>query len=268
MRQTEHNFAADCGRTLKNMADQDKIEEYRASWTRDTNEGRKLRFNTESRRSANSAVNDGFQVNSLRLVPGVPNGFEKILSELTYRYGILGLTAFRHEIWSVCAGRNSSSRSSSRQSPRDSSSSFTPFSSSIMISADDFKIILKSCDVKLSRIEYAQVMAYMTSGETFSVDRLLSILTPIDDDFQIDKVKEKYVAAFNGKISVPADDIAALYPAIQRELTEFIKVYCHRESGGNVEDEERKYEMNKDGFLLLHTDLYHSLPQRYKKLFT
>jgi hypothetical protein len=271
--QTEHNYAADCGRTIKNLNDQSKIEDYRASWTTDTNEGRKLRFNTESRRAANSAVGESFQVPSLRLVPGVPNGFEKILSGLTSRYGILGLTAFRYEIWSVLSGRRSSSRGSSRQSPRSSPSSFTPFSSNVMISADDFKIILKSCDVKLSRIEYAQVMAYMTSGESFSVDRLLTILTPVDDDFQVNQVKDKFVAAFNGRSSVSADEIGSLYPAIERELSEFIQVYCHREcSGRNLDDDDEegngsRYEMNKEGFIQLHTDLYHSVPLRYKKIF-
>ena len=249
------------------MNDQSKIEDYRASWTTDTNEGRKLRFNPESRRAANSAVNDSFQVPSLRLVPGVPNGFEKILSGLTNRYGILGLTAFRYEIWSALSGQRSSSRGSSRQSPR-SSPSFTPFSPNVMISADDFKIILKACDVKLSRIEYAQVMAYMTSGESFSADRLLTILIPVDDDFQIDQVKNKYVTAFHGRASVSADEIGSLYPAIERELSEFIQVYCRR--GRNLDDEEgneTRYEMDKDGFILLHTDLYHSVPLRYKKIF-
>jgi hypothetical protein len=263
----------DCGRTTRNLNDQDKIEEYRASWTTDTNEGRKLRFNTESRRSANSAVADPYQVTSLRLVPGVPNGFERILSELTSRYGILGLTALRHEIWSViCSGRSTSSRASSRQSPRDtSSSSFTPFVPHLTISSDEFKVILKSCEVKLSRIEYAQVMAYLTSGESFSADRLLTILTPVDDDFQVSQVKDKYLTAFSGRTSVSADEIVSLYPAIEKELSELMKVYCHRESGGRSgEDEEegrRDYEMNKDGFILFHTDLFHSVPRQYKKLF-
>jgi hypothetical protein len=149
----------------------------------------------------------------------------------------------------------------------------------VLISADDFKIILKGCDVKLSRIEYAQVMAYMTSGESFSADRLLSILTPVDDDFQVNQVKDKYVSAFGGRSSVSAEEIGSLYPAIDRELSEFIQVYCNREGGVrrslNDEEEkdegrgggERNYEMNREGFMLLHTDLFHSVPHRYKKLF-
>jgi hypothetical protein len=139
-----------------------------------------------------------------------------------------------------------------------------------MISSDDFKMILKSCEVKLSRIEYAQVMAYLTSGESFSADRLLTILTPVDDDFQVSQVKEKYLSAFSGRTSVTADEIVSLYPAIEKELTGFIKVYCYRESGGRNGDDgeaDKRYEMNKDGFIIFHTDLFHSIPRRYKKVF-
>lgn len=214
-------------------------------------------------------MNESFQVTSLRLVPGVPNGFERILAELTNRFGILGLTSLRYELWSSVTGRGSS-RASSR-------SSTTRNADNDIISSDDFKVVLKVCDVKLTRIEFAQVMAYLTTGETFSIEKLMTILTPIDDDFQPSKVSEKYNQMYRGKNSISCDDLLSSYSFIERELAKFLPVYASSTSSGrNRERSEEKdndpsprtdYEIKRDGFVLLHTDLFHSVPLKYKKLF-
>ena len=203
---------------------------------------------------------------SLRLVPGVPNGFERILSELTNRFGILGLTSLRYELWSSVTGGRGSSRASSRPSNSNNLD---------IISSDDFKMVLKVCDIKLTRIEFAQVMAYLTTGESFSIEKLMSILTPIDDDFQPEKVSEKYNQLFRGKNSIKCDDLLSLYSFIERELTKFLPVYASSSSFSRASQNEEKQndsprsdlEIKRDGFVLLHSDLFHSVPLKYKKLF-
>lgn len=208
-------------------------------------------------------------------MPGVPNGFERILSELTNRFGILGLTALRYELWSSVTGK-SSSRASSRSSSTITTRNIV---NNDIISSDDFKIVLKLCDVKLTRIEFAQVMAYLTTGESFSIEKLMTILTPIDDDFQVDRVSEKYNQIFRGKNSIKCDDLLSLYPFIEKELAKFIPAYASTSLNGSnrnrdEQSEEKQngsprtdYEIKRDGFILLHTDLFHSVPPKYKKLF-
>jgi hypothetical protein len=131
-----------------------EVEAYRASWTTETVEGRKQRFETESRRAANASVKDDFKVRSVRTVPATPQGFERIIDGLSEKYGILGLSAFRMEL--------------GRGGERDPT---------------ELRIALMNCGVKLSREHFGQVLAYLTRGDTFSAEKLYSILTPPSDEF-------------------------------------------------------------------------------------
>ena len=201
------------------------VDSYVASWTVDTVEGRKVRFNPESRRAANSAVSEDFQVPSVRLVPGVPNGFERIIAGLTARYGILGLSAFRAELGSGVK------------------------------SGDDLKTTLKNCGVSLSRVDFLGVMAYLTPGNTFSAEKFLRIITPDTEEFDPAKAGAKYDDAFGGAEHVPPHEVAELYPKLEEVLLEFIGVYV---KDGYV---------SKEGFVLLHSDMFHSFPLKYKALF-
>jgi hypothetical protein len=192
----------------------------------ESSEGRKIRFSTESRRSANNSVNENFQVPSLRLTPGVPIGFERLLQGLTDRFGILALSAFRAEIG---IGQRSS---------------------------EQFRTALKNCDVKLSRIDFAQVMAHMTTGETFSSQNLINIITPDSDDFKISLARQKFDAAFGNQSVVAPEEIAALYPSIETPLLQLLHTYSSSEDG----------MISREGFALIHSDLYHSVPVKYKKV--
>lgn len=202
------------------------VDEYIASWTVDTVEGRKVRFNPESRRSANAAVNEDFKVPSVRLVPGVPNGFELLIGGLTDRFGILGLSAFRSEIGSAGI-RN----------------------------GQDLRVALKNCGVTLPRVDFLQVMAYMTPGDSFQAEKLMRIITPNSEgSFDASKVGRVYDDTFGGE-EPSSHDVAELYPRLQEALLDFIGVYA---SEGVV---------SKDSFVLLHSDMFHSMPLKYKAMF-
>jgi hypothetical protein len=203
------------------------VDEYIASWTVDTVEGRKVRFNPESRRAANVAVNEDFKVPSVRLVPGVPNGFERLIAGLTDRYGILGLSAFRSEIGS--SGQRN---------------------------GQDLRIALKNCGVNLPRVDFLQVMAYMTPGDSFQAEKILRIITPNSEGtFDASKVGRQFDETFGGEEAVSSHDVVDLYPRLQEALLEFIGVYA---SEGLI---------SKDDFVLLHSDLFHSMPLKYKAMF-
>mmetsp|Transcript_16182 Transcript_16182/g.24387 ORF Transcript_16182/g.24387 Transcript_16182/m.24387 type:complete len:339 (+) Transcript_16182:130-1146(+) len=221
VKKTEQSYRDDC--VSPNKTSKHNVDEYRASWTMDTAEGRKQRFLTESRRAANSAVNENFQVPCLRLVPGTPIGFERLLEGLTERYGILGLTAFRAALG---VGEKDSS---------------------------EFQQALKSCQVKLSRVDFAQVMAHLTKGERFSAETLMRVITPDSEDFDPAKARSKYSAAFGDAESVSPEEVAALYRGMEAPLLRMIRTYCTPEG-----------TIAPDGFTLMHSDMYHSVPIKYK----
>ncbi len=66
-------------------------------WTCDTDIGRKIRFQTESRLAGNAA-NKKFVVDSLRMLPGTPRALENVREKIVERYGILAFCALRHFI--------------------------------------------------------------------------------------------------------------------------------------------------------------------------
>lgn len=74
-----------------------KLEEYRRSWTCDTEVGRKFRFQTESRLAGNAA-SDKFQVTCLRFLPGSPKALEEYRNRVIERYGIFGISAIKYFI--------------------------------------------------------------------------------------------------------------------------------------------------------------------------
>ena len=78
-----------------------ELDEYRQTWTTDTAEGRKLRFETESRRAANMSAPKHFHAESVRKLPGKPISLERLLCALVERYGILGISALRSRIGGV-----------------------------------------------------------------------------------------------------------------------------------------------------------------------
>lgn len=175
--------------------DMREVEAYRASWTTETTEGRKQRFDTESRRAANGSVKDDFKVRSLRTVPATPQGFEKIVDSLSEKYGILGVTALRKEL--------------GQTGDRDSSS---------------LRVALVACGVKLSREHFGQVLAFLTRGDTFPAEKLFHILTPPSEEFSSDFVEAKYGEFFNsGAPSI--QDVAELYPELEMALLQFLDAY-------------------------------------------
>ena len=75
-----------------------ELDSYRQTWTVDTEEGRKMRFGTESRRAANMSAPKHFHAESVRKLPGKPLSLEHLLCNLVERYGILGVSALRSRI--------------------------------------------------------------------------------------------------------------------------------------------------------------------------
>jgi len=206
-------------------SDLKEVEEYRASWTTETTEGRKMRFETETRRAANSSVKDDFKVRSLRSVPATPQGFERIVVGLSDKYGILGMSALRKEL--------------GRGGERDPT---------------QLRISLMNCGVKLSREHFGQVVAFLTRGDTFSVEKFYNTLTPSSDEFDIDFVEKKFAEYFGEPGSASAQDVAELYPELEKALLQFLEAYV---CDGAVSAAE---------FMALHLDMFTSLPFKYKSV--
>lgn len=81
---------------LKPKMDQEKLENYRKTWTTEENDKmRELRFSTETRRAAAHAVKNKFVVPSVRFLPGTPKSLETCRSQLVEKYGIFAFAVIR-----------------------------------------------------------------------------------------------------------------------------------------------------------------------------
>jgi hypothetical protein len=72
-----------------------QVEEYRKTWTQETDSARKFRFHVESRMPNNPAVRR-FEAADIRLLPGTPIAAEKLRRKLVERHGILAFSALRY----------------------------------------------------------------------------------------------------------------------------------------------------------------------------
>jgi len=113
----------------KSNVDSVALDAYRKSWTNDTEESRKMRFQTESRRAGNGGAPAKFAVESVRFLPGTPIAFERFRERLIERFGILALSSLRNSI----GGRSE-------------------------MSSAEFYALIKETGVKMSRIEIEQVL--------------------------------------------------------------------------------------------------------------
>lgn len=112
----------------KSNVDPVALEKYRKSWTNDTEESRKMRFQTESRRAGNSGAPAKFVVESVRFLPGCPIAFERFRERLIERFGILAMSSVRSSLGGRCE-----------------------------MSSADFYRMIKDIGVNMSRIEIEQV---------------------------------------------------------------------------------------------------------------
>ena len=201
------------------------MEVYRASWTNENPDFRELRFDTESRRAANFSVKDDFKVRSVRTIPGTPQGFEIIFQSLVEKYGILAISAFRKELGMT--------------GERDST---------------ELRISLMNCGVKLSREHFGQVMAFLTRAETFQPRKLFDILSRPSDKFDRAVVEKKFVECFGEGNTASEQEVAELYPDLEKALLEFLCVYSSNNG------------LTSSDFILLHSDMFLSLPLKYKSV--
>ena len=71
-----------------------EVEEYRKTWTQESETARRFRFQVESRLPNNKAVAK-FKVSDVRMLPGTPMSVEKLRRKLIERYGIFAFSALR-----------------------------------------------------------------------------------------------------------------------------------------------------------------------------
>jgi hypothetical protein len=84
---------------LKPKMPQDKLEQYRKTWSTEENDKmRQLRFSTEARRAAAHAVSKQFAVPSVRFLPGTPKSLETCRSQLVEKYGIFAFAVLREAL--------------------------------------------------------------------------------------------------------------------------------------------------------------------------
>lgn len=222
---------------LKQTITREKLEDYRAKWSSDTEASRKIRFQTESRR-ASDFLQTKFQVPSLRLLPGTPRSLENFRSALIQKYGILAMSILRYNM-----GRETA------------------------ISSAKFREVISSLGLNTSSSEVSQIIAYFTPKDEVNVESFMRNIVAKVDGFD-----DKEVGAIFTKICGPnSAEIPSLlvaeylnsdaYPIVAEGISNSIVVY------GNDND-----TLGLQEFIRLHNDLYVSNPEYYptvvKKLWT
>lgn len=188
----------------KNMSNE-QLKTYREKFSSERSEiGRKLRFETESERSLNTSAADHLKSSRLRLIPGAPLSLEKFRKSIMETYGVLAIPALRCAL-NMEAGATAS---------------------------DDFlRELFTKLSVKLTSIEFAQIMAYLTQTEIFEKVSLLNSvsLNPVAN-FQEDVVRQRFFSLFGTEQAVSLEKVYAVidadrYPELFEGVVQFLPSY-------------------------------------------
>jgi hypothetical protein len=221
-----------------------KADEYRKTWTQDSDAARKFRFQVESRMKSSDKQVAKFEPEDVRLLPGTPMAIEKFRRKLIERHGILSFSALRFHL------------------PRDT------------VSLGQFRKLIQSLNVDISKSEtdqvsipyvyiysilgliYMQVFSYFTPYDEFESSKFMRILlTQMKDYDQLHA--HQICAAFAGESKI---DMNAF-------IFRFVSSAYHPEVADGLADYIVSY--SEDGFLdnaAVHSlcyDLYASAPFDY-----
>lgn len=73
------------------------IENYRKTWTTDSDIDRRIRFQTESRLAGN-VTSAKFHTQSVRVLPGTPKALENLREKLVERFGVLAISVLKYSM--------------------------------------------------------------------------------------------------------------------------------------------------------------------------
>lgn len=205
----------------------EELETYRQSWTKESEIGRNLRYQTESRRAAND-LRGNFQIKSTRLLPGTPKPLEHFRERLLERHGILSFSALRHHV-----GRG-------------------------LITCADLRSAFSKLDVKTSRAEFSQIVAYFTSADSLNSADFIRTVVARTDGFD-----EAGARATFGRLAA-ATGAGPLGLETGSFFTQLNRTE-HPEVVDGIEKYIAPYSQNEgwvreDDFLLLLSDLFAGAP--------
>lgn len=212
---------------LKPNLPRDKLDEYRKNWTCDTEAGRLLRFQTESRLAGNCA-NNKFQVHSLRLLPGAPKSLEEYRGRIVDRFGVFAIAALKTYV-----GKGD-------------------------VSIQQLRASLNKMKVDIKTFEFNQIVAYVTSSSsTISTEDVVRTIRGKMDGFDTNAISTIY-NRLNGQVSLVAIQRVlntSKFPEVLEGFKEFAGAYSR--DGRSLSESE---------FLELHEDMYVSLPGKFNEI--
>lgn len=204
-------------KTVAPTMSQDQLEEYRAKYTKDSPEIRGIRYTT-----------DNLQGTALRRLPGTPMGLERVRSQLSEKFGVLGLSTLR-----AALGRG-------------------------FVSELKYTQTMSSLALEVSKHDLNTVkIFFMTSGDCFEADVFMRKI--VDDSRGLDRagVETQFRSLFKERARVCVQDVQDMISVdinvkLAETLSSIIAVYAGADGLIGLEE-----------FLLLHTDLYESVPGSY-----
>lgn len=114
------------------------------------------------------------------------------------------------------------------------------------------RVALMNSGSKLSREHFGQVVAFLTRGETFQAERFFNILCASSSNFNSAGVRSTFQKYFGNSGVASVQEVAELYPELENALLHFLDVYSSNNG------------ISPDDFVLLHTDMFTSMPSKYK----
>ena len=218
----------------------DRLEDYRKSWTVDSETNRAIRFQTESRIAANQAVGKKFfQKRTLRFLPGTPKSLEDYRCRLIERFGILGIGHLKLQIGNT--GKSCAA----------------------------FKSNIRALGVELKPYEFSQVLAFITPSSTHLTDeevqKFVSITRGHVEGYE-PTVARKIFQQIAGSNGISGDTSVTLemlqnsingadHPELQDGMALIFPAYS---TSGDTEG-----TLTADGFVELLHDIFVSIPDSF-----
>lgn len=195
----------------------------RDTWTLENDAARKFRFQVESRmKSSNTAVAK-FEIPDIRLLPGTPMAVESFRRKLIDRHGILSFSALR------CA------------LPKGT------------ITLPEFRKVVASLGLTVSKSEFDQIVSYFTPSESFETEHFLRCLLTNMASYNIEHAIKLSQHAGDVREFIAKCVATDAHPEVAEGLSLYIGAYV-------VDGTE---EIDASGIKSLCYDMYASAPFDY-----
>ena len=206
----------------------EELTAYRQKWCSDKDIGRRMRFETESQRAGNAAATAALKTNRIRALPGTPLSLEQLKAQLIENHGILAVAAFKFYLGNG------------------------------MKTDEDLKDACKTLGIKLTTLQFSQIMAFLTTSLVFDTNKFYDILAVTVsearfDDVPIKRIWNKIFGDGDDSLQVENERILEVIEIANSENPELVvglQQYLRCYGDG--------YVMTVNDFVQLHSDFFAS----------